>query len=110
MKTFILALFFCLLTTLAFPDQIFIQVRFREETPHGQYNDALYFTPEEYDKVEQETIDILKQERIDNWIYAVTHPAPYVEPTLEELKFMEVELTMQLDEIKTKIAILEPIK
>lgn len=59
-----------------------IQVIFRVDTPHGAYQDALWFTKEEYDKVTQEEIDIKKQERVDNWIKIVSTPS--VEPTKEE--------------------------
>lgn len=52
-----------------------IQVIFRVDTPHGTYQDALWFSQEEYDNLKQEDLDKMKQERIDNWIKVVTTPA-----------------------------------
>jgi len=84
-------------------EKIFIQVRFKDKTSHGEYNDALYFTQEEHAKTEQKEIDKLKQERVDNWVYLLEHPTPYVEPTEEELTKYKEELQRQIDEVTAQI-------
>ncbi|KKM16528.1 hypothetical protein LCGC14_1684940 [marine sediment metagenome] len=126
MRLFLL-LIFCFSSIFAYADTVMVQVRFRVETAHGQYNDALYFTQERYatlgktimeevdiegvptmvdTALKQEDIDTLKQERVDNWIYTLENPPPYVEPTLEELQSMKTELMLEVEELNNKIAIL----
>jgi len=47
-----------------------MQIVFEVETAHGKFSDALYF---EDDAVPDDaTIEAMKQQRIDNWIAAVT--------------------------------------
>ncbi len=57
-------------------DEIRIQVIFRIDTKYGTFQDALWFSKEEYDKASQDDLDAMKQERVDNWIKVVTTPAP----------------------------------
>ena len=51
-----------------------IKIDFEFDTKYGVFRDALYledahtYTPEE--------VDALKQQRVDNWIYAVENPPP----------------------------------
>ena len=62
-------------------DEIKIQVRFSKDG----LNDALYFTLDEWAVISQDTLEKLKQERVDKWQEALkNHPIP-VEPTKEEL-------------------------
>ncbi len=86
-------------------EDIRIQVIFREETSHGAYQDALWFSQAEYDALTPETLAAMKQARIDNWIKVVTTPAP--EPTAEELasrKQSEIDmLTIRLQELKAGV-------
>lgn len=48
-----------------------IQVKFSWEIDGYRYNDALYFTPEQYAALTPEKLDSLKQERLQNWANAV---------------------------------------
>jgi len=82
-----------------------IQVTFRVNTPKGTYQDALWFTKEEYDKKTQAEIDVMKQERIDKWIKIVSTPTP--ELTLEDIQreidnqqSMVVETTNKIQELQ----------
>lgn len=109
MKRFILCLLFCIIANLSYADTVMIQVRFRVETSHGQYNDALYFTQAEYASTSKAIIDSMKQERVDNWIYILENPPLYVEPTKEELQSVEADLRAQLDEVQAKILEKEPL-
>lgn len=68
-----------------------IQVIFRIDTKYGPFQDALWFTQDEYAKVTQDDIDKMKQERLDKWLLAVSTPTP--EPTKkEELARLQSEL------------------
>ena len=55
-----------------------MKIDFEFDTPHGLFRDALHlpddhtFSPEE--------IQLLKEERVDNWIAVVTAPAVEVAP------------------------------
>jgi len=76
--------------------QIWTQVRFRLDTKHGEYNDALYFSPEEFEKLETPNLEQQMQERADAWAAAVEEASKQIppEPTREE---MEAEIA-RLDE------------
>ena len=51
-----------------------MQIVFEFETQYGKFCDALYF---EDDAIPDEaTIEAMKQQRLDNWIAAVTAPSP----------------------------------
>lgn len=96
-------------------DQIFIQHRFTIEKDGQKLTDALVLPKDEYEKLTPEDIEKTKQERFDNWLYAVTHP-PVVEEPSEEEKLQQIEsdlqsleeqkmiLTSQKAELQTAIA------
>ena len=66
-----------------------MQIIFEFETPHGKFCDALYF---EDDAVPDEvTIEAMKQQRVDNWIAAVTAPPA---PDLVEIDGVQYEKIM----------------
>ena len=94
---------FLLFCNVALGDTIMTQVRFRVETEHGQYNDALYYTPAEYDLLTQKDIDDAKQARVDNWIDVVTHPPVYVEPTKEQWIDYRNQLLGDLEPVTDKV-------
>lgn len=49
-----------------------MQIVFEVDTPHGKFCDALHF---EDDAVPDDaTIEAMKQERVNNWIAAITAP------------------------------------
>jgi hypothetical protein len=54
-----------------------VRIIFGAETPHGTYRDALYLPPDH--GLTDEQIEVLKQERVDNWIAVITAP-PVEEP------------------------------
>ena len=62
--------------------EIRIQIIFRTDTKYGTFQDALWFSKEDYEKATQEDIDVMKQERVDNWIKVMTTSVS--EPTKEE--------------------------
>lgn len=48
-----------------------IQIKFFWEVDGTKYNDALYFTPEEYAKLTPEAIEKMKTARFENWVKIV---------------------------------------
>ena len=62
-----------------------MKIDFFFDTPHGRFADALHL-PDDHGLSEAD-IDAMKQERVNNWIAAVTAPQPefIVEPTSEVL-------------------------
>lgn len=49
-----------------------VQIIFEVETAHGMFRDALYFPADQVPSDEE--IELLKQERVNNWIAVVTAP------------------------------------
>ena len=84
-------------------DPISVQIKYRMEQDGKSYQDALYFTTDEYQNLTQANIDAEKQKRFDNWIFVINNPVPFVEPIIEELEAMKVELERQLEEINLKM-------
>ena len=84
-------------------EQIMVQVRFKEQTEVGEYNDALYFTQTEYQAKSQVEIDALKQARVSSWVNVVKNPPIPVEPTKAQLQEQKVNLESQLADINTKL-------
>jgi hypothetical protein len=103
-----------------FTDNTFIQVRISESTVLGQFNDSLYFTPNEFVKITDKDIQGKITERVDNWVNFINEQKnkPVVQPTEEELirqkedlESQIVSLTAQKTEIAEKISTLQaPVK
>lgn len=45
-----------------------VQVIFTEPTKYGEFTDALYFSPEEFEAKTQEDLNVLKSERVENFV------------------------------------------
>lgn len=58
-----------------------MKIDFEFQTPHGLFRDALHL-PDDHSFSESE-IELMKQQRVDNWIAVVT--APPVETPAEEV-------------------------
>lgn len=84
-------------------NQASIQVKIKEDTPEGQYNDSLYYTLEQWATKTPADIEADKKKRVDNWLNIVRHPAPVVTPTKAELQAQADELKRQLDELNAQI-------
>ena len=80
-----------------------IQVKIKEETPEGQYNDSIYYTLEQWATKTPADIEADKKERVDNWLNIVRNSAPAIQPTKEELEAQANELKRQLDQINVLI-------
>jgi len=53
-----------------------IRIIFEKTDGTNNYRDALYFTQENYAATAPEQIEVMKQERFDNWITIITYVAP----------------------------------
>lgn len=51
-----------------------MKIDFEADTPHGVFRDALHLPDDQ--QFSDAEIELLKQQRIDNWIAIVTAPAP----------------------------------
>ena len=82
------AVLFCVLLraekakTAAFTQQNFgkglegvsVQVKIKEETPEGQYNDSLYYTADEWSTISKDEVKKDIQARVDKWLDTVRNP------------------------------------
>ena len=53
-----------------------------------RYEGSINYSKEEYEKVKTEDITKEKQKRVDDWLYQVKNPPPYIEPTEADYKQM----------------------
>ena len=74
-----------------------MQIIFEFETPHGKFCDALYFADDAVP--DDATIEAMKQQRVDNWITAVTTPPA---PDLVEIDGVQYEKIMLGDQVVLK--------
>lgn len=80
-----------------------------------EYNGVISYPKDQYDNViKQKDIDIEKEYEVGKWEYDIKHPAPYIEPTPEDIqkqiddKQIEIQsLTSQKTEAVSKLAIKE---
>jgi len=60
-----------------------VKINFNFDTKYGVFRDALHL-PEDH-QFSDEEIEVMKQERINNWIDAVENPPPPIEESIEEV-------------------------
>jgi|WetSurMetagenome_2_1015567.scaffolds.fasta_scaffold1100945_2 hypothetical protein len=82
---------------------VMVQYRIKEITSEGEFNDALYFTKEEWAKLTKEELAAMVKKRVDNWVNMVKNPPKSAGPTQEELKIQAEELQRQLDEVNAQL-------
>ena len=80
-----------------------IQYRIKVQTEIGEFNDALYFTKEEWSKLTQEELAAMVKKRVDNWVNIIKHPAPVAEPTKEELQAQAEQMQMQIEDMQRQL-------
>lgn len=95
---------------------VFVQVRFKEQTPYGEYCDALYFTQEEFDTLTEEDIQQRKDLRVQNYIDLMNTPVVVeaesakdienellkIEESISQLAIFKTALSKRLIEVKGK--------
>jgi hypothetical protein len=72
-----------------------IKIDFSFESKYGVFRDALHL-PENHTMTEEQ-IQAMKQERLDNWIYAVENPPPPPETVeIDGVTYEKVEVDGQI--------------
>jgi len=61
-----------------------------------EYNGTVKFTPDEYIEVDDKALAVAKQAQVDEWLYTVDNPPPYVEPSVKDYQQM---IGDRLDEV-----------
>lgn len=92
-------------------ETIMIQVRFKEKVKVKgmtlEYSDAIYYTEEQYAKLDKEAHEATKQARVDNWKSTIENPPEVKEPTKEDMEAEIAALEEQkasLEARKTELA------
>ena len=74
-------------------DKVLIQYRIQENTEVGQFNDAIYYTIDEWFSIHPEEVQAKRKQRVDNWVNFVKNPP---ELTKEQLQAQKDELNEQI--------------
>src|SRR3990167_10444103 len=53
---------------------VFVQVKIKENTSYGNFQDAIYYTLDEWYKLTMEDINSAKNQRVTNWVNLVSNP------------------------------------
>jgi hypothetical protein len=83
-----------------------IMVPIKVDTAEGQYNDSLYYSAAEWERIDERAIEEAKAVRVKNWVDFVVaaKSAPHVEPTKEELIAQQDETLKRMDALLTQLA------
>lgn len=57
-------------------DNGMLRIRFEKTDGKNTFNDALIFTQAEYDVLNQQQIEEIKQQRFDNWLAIINYVPP----------------------------------
>ena len=79
-----------------------IQVQFTQTTEFGEYSDAIYFSPAEYEALTEEELTALQNERVANWIQTIKDSQVVVEPTDEELLAEKTAIEQQIAQLEDR--------
>jgi hypothetical protein len=72
-----------------------------------EYNGCISYPYSEYPKVKTEEITSEKTKCYNAWVYEIKHPAPYIEPTPEDIQKQIDDLEMQKQNLIQQKAQLE---
>lgn len=87
-------------------DQIKVHVTFTKEHEGMKFTDALIMSMEEFNKVTPEELEVLKQQRLDNWVAVINTKPEAVEPTKEDLQAQEASLDEQIAQLQSQKVVL----
>lgn len=86
---FLLASFmFC---GFVFADEVRVQYLITEKTEFGEFNDALYFTLDEYSAVDPSVVAEQRKSRVDGYVNAVKDSQVAEPEVVEEIQEMEIQ-------------------
>lgn len=85
-------------------DNVRIQVLISTDTPQGRFNDALYFSKEEFDALSEDALDAIKTQRVNSWVSSVQEASKreYI-PTTKDIEEQKAALQIQIDELDAKL-------
>jgi hypothetical protein len=69
-----------------------------------EYNNIIYYTPEEYDKITEEDVTNAKNVLFNKWVNDLKNQPVYPEPTREQLESEKTELQERINALNSKIA------
>jgi hypothetical protein len=83
-----------------------VRVLIQENTEHGQYNDALYYSEAEFASLTNEDIQAAIKTRVDNWVGFVKEQSSRepIPPTLEDMQQQADSIKEQLDRLINTMA------
>jgi wobble nucleotide-excising tRNase len=86
-------------------ENIKIQYLIIRETEAGRFQDAIYFTPEEFEKLNEKDLEKLENERVNNFLQAIEEQKNYVPPelTVEELELEKTNKEKELQDIQGRL-------
>ena len=88
-----------------------VQVLINKDTAQGQFQDAVYFSKEEFDALDESALTALKEKRASDWVASV-ESASRVEytPTEEELMAQKLALQEEIAQVDGKLLVMTNAK
>lgn len=80
------------------------QVLVNEKVNGTEYNDAIYYHPDDWENLKQSEVDKEISRRVDNFKDALENPPTPVEPTKQELMDAKAQLVAQVAQLDVEIA------
>lgn len=86
-----------------------IQILIKEKTEFGEFNDALYFSEEEFAKISEEDVQVKVDERVTNYVAQRQEikDKPPKEPTEEEQIAYKESLLSEKERIESELQIVD---
>ena len=76
-----------------------IQVMFTQATEYGDFTDALYFSPAEYEALTDEQLTTMQNERVANYVQSIKDSMVVTEPTVEDLQAQQEAIDKQIEQL-----------
>jgi hypothetical protein len=87
-------------------ENVRVQILINEDTVHGRFQDAVYFSLDEYNNLTEETFQSIKNARVDAWVTSVTENSQrdFV-PSKEDLQSEKAELAARMTELDEQLKV-----
>ena len=86
-----------------------IKIWFKVDTEKGAFQDALYFTEDEFNNLKNGEVETQAQARADAWVAFLNNPPIPVELTKEEMQLEANNIAQQILDLEAKKLELEDI-